>query len=79
MTYFDFTGGINGTVLDPKLVFQSALKANVSSVILAYNYPSGNIFPILEDISITKKLIYNFIPQEYKYQTLPPCLNCLLL
>ena len=33
-------GGISGTVADPKVIFQIALKANASSIILAHNHPS---------------------------------------
>ena len=38
-------GGISGTVADPKVIFQHALKANASSVILLHNHPSGNTQP----------------------------------
>ena len=36
------SGGLSGTVADPKLIFQIALKSNASSIILAHNHPSGN-------------------------------------
>lgn len=36
-------GGVAGTVCDPKIIFGVALKANASSIILAHNYPSGNL------------------------------------
>ncbi len=48
-------GGISGTVVDPKLVFQTALKANASSMILAHNHPSGNKLPSDADEKITQK------------------------
>ena len=47
-------GGISGTVVDTKIVFQTALKANASSVILCHNHPSGNLKPSEADIKITK-------------------------
>jgi len=50
------SGGISGTVADPKVIFQVALKANSSSIILAHNHPSGNIKPSDNDIQLTKKL-----------------------
>jgi DNA repair protein RadC len=50
------TGGISGTVVDPKVIFQTALKANASSIILAHNHPSGNGIPSQVDLQLTKKL-----------------------
>ena len=49
-------GEVSGTVVDPKIVFQTALKANASSVILAHNHPSGNEKPSDGDIQLTRKL-----------------------
>jgi len=49
------SGGISGTLVDPKLIFQTALKANASSIILAHNHPSGNKQPSDADTKITKK------------------------
>lgn len=51
------SGGLAGTVADPKIIFQIALKSNASSVILAHNHPSGNTKPSEADIKLTKKLI----------------------
>ena len=51
------TGGLAGTVTDPKKIFQTALKANAASVILAHNHPSGNTKPSKSDIEITKKCV----------------------
>jgi DNA repair protein RadC len=50
------SGGISGTVADPKVIFQSALKANASSIIIAHNHPSGNLQPSESDIRLTKKI-----------------------
>jgi DNA repair protein RadC len=49
-------GGISGTVADPKVIFQVALKANASAIILCHNHPSGNTAPSDNDIQLTKKL-----------------------
>ncbi|MVN22981.1 JAB domain-containing protein [Mucilaginibacter arboris] len=49
-------GGFAGTVCDPKVVFQAALKANASSIILAHNHPSGNLKPSDADLKLTEKL-----------------------
>jgi len=49
-------GGLAGTVADPKVIFQVALKANASSIILCHNHPSQNTTPSDNDIQLTKKL-----------------------
>ena len=49
-------GGLSGTVADPKVIFQVALKANASSIILAHNHPSGNLKPSTNDVELTKKI-----------------------
>jgi DNA repair protein RadC len=50
------TGGIAGTVADPKIIFVAALKAGASGIILAHNHPSGNLKPSQADIDLTRKL-----------------------
>ena len=50
------TGGVSGTVADPKVIMQTALKAHASSLILAHNHPSNSIKPSQNDIELTKKL-----------------------
>jgi DNA repair protein RadC len=49
-------GGVTGTVIDVKMIFQAALKLNASSIILAHNHPSGNTNPSEADRAITKKI-----------------------
>ena len=49
-------GGLSGTVADPKVIFQVALKANASSIILAHNHPSGNCKPSTNDVELTRKI-----------------------
>ena len=49
-------GGIAGTVADPKVIFQTALKANASSLILGHNHPSGQLTPSEADNTLTLKL-----------------------
>lgn len=49
-------GGIDSTVVDPKKIFQVALLANASNLILAHNHPSGNLFPSDSDINLTEKI-----------------------
>ena len=50
------SGGVSGTVADPKLIFSAALKANASSLILAHNHPSGNTKPSEADRQLTRKV-----------------------
>ena len=51
------TGGVSGTVVDPKVVFNMALKCLASSIILCHNHPSGNLSPSIADQKLTRKLI----------------------
>jgi len=50
------SGGTSGTVADPKIIFQIALKSNASSIILSHNHPSGNTKPSDSDMKLTQKL-----------------------
>ena len=50
-------GGLSATYVDPKQIFQCALMANASFILLAHNHPSGNLKPSDADISLTKKLV----------------------
>ncbi|MBB6613136.1 JAB domain-containing protein [Pontibacter sp. Tf4] len=50
------TGGVAGTVADPKLVFVAALKACASAIVLCHNHPSGNTKPSAADLALTKKM-----------------------
>ena len=49
------SGGITGTVADPRLVFTAALKASAVSIILAHNHPSSNLKPSRADEDLTYK------------------------
>jgi len=51
------TGGVSGTVCDPKLVFKHALENLSSCIILVHNHPSGNLVPSDHDRELTKKLV----------------------
>ncbi len=50
------TGGVAGCVVDPKIIFVTALKARASGIIMAHNHPSGNLTPSQADIDLTRKL-----------------------
>ncbi|MBK7134479.1 MAG: JAB domain-containing protein [Bacteroidales bacterium] len=49
-------GGLSGTVTDVRLIFQYAIKANASGIIVAHNHPSGNANPSESDLKITNKI-----------------------
>ncbi len=50
------SGGITGTVADPRVIFQFALLCNASTIILSHNHPSGNKKPSEGDREITHKI-----------------------
>ena len=50
------SGGMAGTLADPKLIFGAALKSCASGIILSHNHPSGNLTPSQADIGMTHKL-----------------------
>ncbi|QMU65655.1 MAG: DNA repair protein [Flavobacteriaceae bacterium] len=49
-------GGITGTVIDLKVVFQCALLASAEAIALCHNHPSSNLTPSKADYEITKKI-----------------------
>lgn len=50
------TGGIAGTVADPRLIFKQAIDHLASAIILMHNHPSGNLQPSQADKDLTRKL-----------------------
>jgi len=50
------TGGICGTIVDPRVIFAAALKSCAVGIILAHNHPSGNLTPSESDIQLTQKI-----------------------
>lgn len=55
--YHVSSGGIAGTIADPKLIFMAALKGSASGIILSHNHPSGNLKPSQVDLQLTKKIV----------------------
>ena len=49
-------GGISGTVTDVRILFQAAIKANASGIIVCHNHPSGNLNPSESDTKLTQKI-----------------------
>ena len=49
-------GGMTGTVVDVRVIFQVALKAACTSLIIAHNHPSGNLDLSDADQKITRQI-----------------------
>ena len=49
-------GGLTGTLVDVRLVFQKAIELFATAIILCHNHPSGKLKPSMADKSITNKL-----------------------
>jgi DNA repair protein RadC len=49
-------GGICGTVVDPRIIFSSALKLTACALIFAHNHPSQALQPSQADIELTKTM-----------------------
>jgi len=50
------TGGMSGTVIDQRVIFQIVLRFNAHGIILSHNHPSGNTSPSEVDKTITRNL-----------------------
>ena len=50
------TGGVSGTIIDPKVIYSIAVKSLSSSIIISHNHPSGNILPSQQDVQVTAQL-----------------------
>ncbi|TRX49216.1 JAB domain-containing protein [Fulvivirga sp. M361] len=50
------SGGVSGTVADPRIIFKAALEELASGIILVHNHPSGNLKPSQQDIRLTQKM-----------------------
>jgi DNA repair protein RadC len=50
------SGGITGTVADPRLIYSAALKVNAVALILSHNHPSGALKPSRQDEELTQKI-----------------------
>lgn len=50
------TGVMSACVVDPKVIFVTALKVNACGIILAHNHPSGSQQPSPQDLALTRKL-----------------------
>ena len=49
-------GTLTASLVHPREVFESAIKANAVSIILVHNHPSGDVNPSEDDIELTERL-----------------------
>jgi len=54
--YLTSSGGITGTVADPRIILAAALKSLAVGMILSHNHPSGSLKPSQADIELTRKI-----------------------
>lgn len=50
------SGGITGTIVDLRMIFSAALKANATNIMITHNHPSGNTSPSEADKHMTAKI-----------------------
>jgi DNA repair protein RadC len=50
------SGGITGTVADPRIILKKALEHNAVNIVLCHNHPSGSLQPSRADEVLTKKI-----------------------
>lgn len=51
-----FEGGTNSTLADIRMIMQTTLLSNATSIIISHNHPSGQLNPSNEDITLTRKV-----------------------
>lgn len=49
-------GGLTSTIVDVRMILQTALVCNATSIIITHNHPSGNPHPSIHDDNLTKKI-----------------------
>jgi len=55
--YYKHTvGGIDGVIMDVRLIFATALLSASSGIIISHNHPSGRLEPSIPDMNTTKKI-----------------------
>lgn len=50
------SGGLTGTVADPRMILKAALEEGATSIVLCHNHPSGNLKPSVADEMLTRKI-----------------------
>lgn len=51
-----FSGGLDRSIIDPKIFFGRLLRGRASAFVMAHNHPSGSLDPSQHDISVTDRL-----------------------
>lgn len=49
-------GGLTSTIVDVRVIMQTALVSNATTILLAHNHPSGNTHPSGQDDNLTRKI-----------------------
>src|SRR5664279_174797 len=55
-------GGINSTIIDPRIMVDAAQRLQAKEIYLVHNHPSGSLAPSRADLSIVAKLKMGFEP-----------------
>jgi len=50
------TGGVSGTIADPKMIYKYAIDSMACAIVLCHNHPSGSVKPSNHDLNLTKKI-----------------------
>jgi DNA repair protein RadC len=50
------SGGLTGTVADPRVILKKAIEAEATSIVLSHNHPSGSLKPSRADEELTQKI-----------------------
>jgi len=50
------SGGITGTVADPRIILKKAIEVGAVAIIICHNHPSGNLTPSPADQELTRKI-----------------------
>jgi len=51
------SGGVHQTLVDPKHIFNEALRHLATGIILCHNHPSGSVQPSVSDVQLTRKIV----------------------
>lgn len=51
-----FSGGMEGTMVDLRILFRKVLEAKARSLVVAHNHPSGILRPSSKDIALTDRI-----------------------
>ena len=51
-----FSGGIESTIIDIRMIFRKVLESKACSIVIAHNHPSGNPEPSKDDLLFTKRV-----------------------